>query len=228
MSFVHELLGVCQAVKDPENIMFQLFPDSDKPVDDCTPNPSQDLPTISQSTISHVSNFEDELPTPKQIPKMSIITRELVAALDRANVSSRDATYIIGATLKSAGFDLGNVNLSYSTIHRKRILLREGIAAELKEKLKLDDNYVVHWDGKLLSDIVGSDTVDRLPIVLSSSGEEQLLGVPKLISGTGIEQATAVHSILNHWGVSQYVKAVCFDTAATNTGIILKLLKCFP
>ncbi|XP_044584699.1 uncharacterized protein LOC123265119 [Cotesia glomerata] len=200
---------------------------SDELVDNSTITPSQDSNTTSsqgtlttsQSTISHVSNFEDELSLPKVTSKMSIMTPELVAALDRGNVSSRNATYIIAATLKIVGYDLNDVNLSYSTIRRAHISLREGIARELKEQLKLDDNYVVHWDGKLLSDIVRSDTVDRLPIVLSSSGEEQLLGVPKINSGTGIEQATAVHSTLDQWGVSRYVKAVCFDTAVTNTGI---------
>lgn len=149
--------------------------------------------------------------------KINIMTPELVAALDRANASSRNATYILAAALKGDGVDIQNVNLSYSTIHRKRILLREDIAKELKENLKLNDNYVVHWDGKILSDIVGSDSVDRLPVVLTSSGEEQLLGVPKMSSGTGIDQAPAVYSTLNDWGVSRYVKAMCFDTAPTNT-----------
>ncbi|XP_044580403.1 uncharacterized protein LOC123262280 isoform X3 [Cotesia glomerata] len=155
----------------------------------------------------------------KKIPKINIITPNLAAALDRANVSNRNATYILAATLQSVGIDLRNVNLSYKTIQRNRILLRKEIAEGLKKDLKFNDNYVVHWDGKLLSDIVGADVVDRLPILLTSSGAEQLLGIQKIGAGTGIEQASAVNSTLKHWGVSDYVKAVCFDTAYTNTGI---------
>lgn len=200
--------------------MLRYIPDPDVLSDICTITPSQGLP-LSPSTISQtstISDFEAEHLLLVETPKINIITPELVAALDRANVSSRNATYILAAALKGAGVDLENVNLSYSTIHRKRILLREDIAKELKENLKLNDNYVVHWDGKILSDIVGSDSVDRLPVVLTSSGEEQLLGVPKISSGTGIDQASAVYSTLNDWGVSRYVEAMCFDTAATNTG----------
>ncbi|XP_044578869.1 uncharacterized protein LOC123261344 [Cotesia glomerata] len=184
--------------------------------------PSQELLTSSQSTISQISNvsdFETELLSEKKIPKINIITPNLAAALDRANVSNRNATYILAATLQSVGIDLRNVNLSYKTIQRNRILLRKEIAEGLKKDLKFNDNYVVHWDGKLLSDIVGADVVDRLPILLTSSGAEQLLGIPKIGAGTGIEQASAVNSTLKHWGVSDYVKAVCFDTAYTNTGI---------
>ena len=43
----------------------------------------------------------------------------------------------------------------------------------------------VHWHGKLLEDITGNETVDRLPILISGSGKEQLLGVPKIDRGTG-------------------------------------------
>lgn len=183
---------------------------------------SQTTQKSPQSTTTHnsfVSDFEDELLTQKQNPKINVMTSELASALDRANVTSRNAMYIIAITLKNVGINLQDVNLSRSTIHRSRISLRKDIAVGLKEELKLDDNYVVHWDGKLLTDIIGSDTVDRLPIVLTSSGTEQLLGVPKIGSGTGLEQASAVYSTLNQWGVSPYIKALCFDTEPANTGM---------
>ncbi|CAD6231335.1 GSCOCG00012218001-RA-CDS [Cotesia congregata] len=171
------------------------------------------------SQNSNVSNFETDFLTAKRTPKINIMTPELAAALDRGNVSSRSATYVLAATLKSVGFDTRNVNLSYKTIQRQRIIHRKEIAKGLKEDLKFNDNYVVHWDGKLLSDIVGTETVDRLPVLLTSSGSEQLLGIPKINSGSGIEQALAVYSTMEQWGVSNYIKAICFDTAATNTGI---------
>ncbi|XP_044597459.1 uncharacterized protein LOC123274025 [Cotesia glomerata] len=177
--------------------------------DDCdATTSSQELQSKSDSFMSqnsNVSNFETDFLTAKRTPKINIMTPELAAALDRGNVSSRSATYVLAATLKSVGFDTRNVNLSYKTIQRQRIIHRKEIAKGLKEDLKFNDNYVVHWDGKLLSDIVGTETVDRLPVLLTSSGSEQLLGIPKINSGSGIEQAFSC--ILNYgaMGVSKFL-----------------------
>ncbi|XP_071580212.1 uncharacterized protein [Temnothorax nylanderi] len=77
---------------------------------------------------------------------------------------------------------------------------------------------VVHWDGKLLPALTGKETVDRLPVILSNNDTEQLLGVPGLQSGTGKQQASAVCETLAEWGFQNYVKALVFDTTATNTG----------
>src|SRR6218665_1811049 len=53
--------------------------------------------------------------------------------------------------------------------------------------------------------------IDRLPIIISGVGVEQLLGVPKLPSGTDEAQATAVIMSLEEWGVTNRVAALCFD-----------------
>ncbi|XP_044575296.1 uncharacterized protein LOC123259094 [Cotesia glomerata] len=81
------------------------------------------------------------------------------------------------------------------------------------------DNFVLHWDGKILPDIVGTEKVDRLPIIISSSGSEQLLGVPKMKSGTAKNQADAIVKILFDWGISRKIVGLSFDTVAVNTGI---------
>lgn len=198
------------------------FSVEDQSVKDEIPIPRQESDIItSQSSASltskTISDFENEL-KPCMTSKINLMTPELVAALDRANVSSRNATYILAATLKSVGFDLNSVNISYKTIQRNRIALRKEIVEGLKDELKFEDNYIVHWDGKILTDIIGTDSVDRLPIILTSCGTEQLLGVPKLKSGSANDQAVAILETLKQWGVSSYVKGMCFDTAAVNTG----------
>lgn len=43
---------------------------------------------------------------------------------------------------------------------------------------------IVHRDGKLLLDLVGNELVDSLPFVITGSGVEQLLDIPKHASGT--------------------------------------------
>ena len=51
---------------------------------------------------------------------------------------------------------------------------------------------MLHWDGKLMKDLTGDEKVDRLPILVSGFGINQLLSIPKLPSGTGKAVAEAV------------------------------------
>lgn len=147
------------------------------------------------------------------------MTPELASALDRSNISSRNAMFILAAAYSSVGMDINTINLSCSTIHRSRIEHRKTIAEQLKREFKIEDRYIVHWDSKLLSDIVDSKSVDRIAIILSTSGASQLLGVPKIVSGNAKNCSTAVLTTLNEWNVTPYVKAMCFDTPAVNTGM---------
>lgn len=147
-----------------------------------------------------------------------MITPALAAALDRTQTSSRDATYILAAAASSLGFDINDINLSASSIHRKRIRLRKKVAREVKENCKLPNYLVVHWDGKHLPESTGGVMVERLPIVVSGLETEQLLGVPKLCTGSGANQSKAIIKVLDEWNLSQHIKAMCFDTTSTNTG----------
>lgn len=146
------------------------------------------------------------------------MTPALACALDRTNTSSRNATYILAAAASSLGLNVNDINMSSSTIHRSRIKFRKEVAELLKKDLRVAKCLVVHWDGKLLPDLVGEATVERLPIIVSGIGTEQLLGVPKLPTGTGANQATAIVNTLYEWNLSERVKAMCFDTTSTNTG----------
>ncbi|XP_044579677.1 uncharacterized protein LOC123261880 [Cotesia glomerata] len=178
---------------------------------------------LSATTSSHistdVSDFESQLSQPKQTPKLNVMTPELCAALDRSQVTHRNAIFILSAAYKSVGINLSTLNLSYSTIYRTRIKFRSDIAKDLKSEFHKDDRYVVHWHGKILSDIASTKTVDRIAVLLSVSGVDQLLGVPKADDGTALKQASAVIDTLNQWEVAPYVKAMCFDTPPVNTGI---------
>lgn len=57
----------------------------------------------------------------------------------------------------------------------------------------------MHWDGKILPEIIGTEKVDRLPIAVSGDGKEQLLAIPKLASGTGERSAQAIFDTLQEW-----------------------------
>lgn len=148
------------------------------------------------------------------------MTPELSASLDRAKVTNRNTTFILAAAYKSVGLDMPTLNLSYSTIYRGRVKFRSDIAKDLKIEFHTDDRYVVHWDGKILSDIGVTKSVDRIAILLSVSGVDQLLGVPKAGEGSILKQASGVPDTLNQWKMAPYVKAMCFDTPPVNTGMI--------
>ncbi|XP_074096511.1 uncharacterized protein LOC141528767 isoform X3 [Cotesia typhae] len=165
-----------------------LIPDLDQPSTSHAIVPSEKSESFSTYTLSGVTNFgsdsEYEPPIPTKRAKLDVLTPEVIFGLDRANVSSRNAMFIIAPVL-----------------------------------LATHDKYVVHWDGKMLNDLVGSKSVERLPVILTAFGTEQLLGVPKMNSGTADNQTSAILSTLSEWGITNYVKAMCFDTTAVNTGI---------
>ncbi|XP_044583017.1 uncharacterized protein LOC123264038 [Cotesia glomerata] len=202
-----------------------------EPVDTNEPEPNVALATQKSAifrsnlsaTTSHVStdvsDFESQLSQPKQIPKIDVMTPELCAALDRSKVTHRNAIFILAAAYKSVGIDLSTLNLSYSTIYRARNKYRSNITKDLKSEFHKDDRYVVHWDGKILSDIKGSETVEPY-----CSSLYQFLGLInfsefKADDGSALKQASAVIDTLNQWEVAPYVKAMCFDTPPVNTGI---------
>lgn len=152
--------------------------------------------------------------------RIEIISPGLAAILDRTKVSDRKAVLIVAETAKSFGQNVKDLTLNRSTMRRKRQYHRSIIYARLKDEFRADDLLVVHWDGKMIGDLTGKMTIDRLPILVSAKGVSQLLVVEKLISSTGQAQAAAVHTALQEWGIVDRVRAMSFDTTSSNTGRI--------
>lgn len=69
-----------------------------------------------------------------------------------------------------------------------------------------------------MKDLTGDGIVDRLPMIVSGSGTEQLLSVPKLPSGTGKAMADAMMEVVLAWDVKDRIRALSFDTTSSNTG----------
>ena len=150
--------------------------------------------------------------------KVKLMDDRLLASLDVAKVSDRSASLIMIPTVKNLGHDPDEFNVSYSSIRRARQKFRKDISEALKAELKNDVLLTIHWNGKLLEDISGEEVVDRLPVLVSGNGVDQLLGVPKLSSGTGENTSTAVFKLVLDCGLLNQVKCMCFDTTASNTG----------
>lgn len=142
----------------------------------------------------------------------------MAATLDRVNLSDRKATFVVSFVIQSLGMDISQVNVSRSTIRRTRMSSRISDFKTIKDNFIKQKPMIVHWDGKLMTDLVGHKKVDRLPVIVTGADNEQLLGVPKLNSSTGEEQANAVVELLKEWDIMDYVSGICFDTTASNTG----------
>lgn len=145
---------------------------------------------------------------------------KLASALDRCKVSDRDAVYIIISVAESLGSDIKDLIINRSSIKRYREQSRFTLTNEIRKAFSVSslNSVVLHWDGKILPNLTGKQTVDRLPVVITNNGSEQLLGVPKLLQGTAKAQAEAVYQYVVEWGLKDYIKALCFDTTASNTG----------
>ena len=191
---------------------------------------------IKQSTASNaelyssdsetcLAEYGEEMDITMHTPKRkrgrkTVITPELAAALDRTKVSGRKAAFIIAQTAKSLGQNIDELALNRDSICRNRVQHRGQRASNIKAKIQGNFPLVVHWDGKLIPDLIGKKKVDRLPVLVSGKGISQLLTVAKLPSATGEAQAAAVFGAIQDWGLAHSIRAMCFDTISSNTGRI--------
>ena len=150
--------------------------------------------------------------------KFQMMTPGVTEALDRTKTTDRAAVFILTKAAEALGHDPKDININRTSIHSHRVKHRALFAEAIKTTFAPNVPLTVHWDGKLLMDLTGNEYVDRLPIIVTGVGVQQLLGVPKIGSGTGLNQATAVMAALKEWGISERVAAISFDTTASNTG----------
>ncbi|XP_050549011.1 uncharacterized protein LOC126910464 [Daktulosphaira vitifoliae] len=152
----------------------------------------------------------------------SVFTEDVVASIDRVNLSDRNAMFVVGSIAQALGTPIADISLSRSTIRRKRNQIRKTVVETDKTTSSFEHPLVLHWDGKLLPDIVGgTQKVDRVAVLVTGGGLEKLLAVPKIDRGTGKEQADACLNVLEEWKLKAYVRGLCFDTTSSNTGLNL-------
>lgn len=189
---------------------------------------STDEKNATQEPSTSIQSMELECePGPSTSPKLKrkrasreFITTKLVAAFDRCKVSDRDAVHILIATAEALHHDVHDLIINRSSIRRCRERLREEHASKIRHGFDQTEisALTVHWDGKMLPALMKKELVDRLPVIVTYNGVEQLLGVPQIESGTGRDQALAVYNTLQEWNLADRVQALCCDTTASNTG----------
>jgi len=72
--------------------------------------------------------------------------------------------------------DVAEFAINRASIRRARIAHRSQIAGKVKLEFSQRDGSVpltVHWDGKILPEITGRETVDRLPVLVTEYEEDQ-------------------------------------------------------
>lgn len=128
---------------------------------------------------------------------------------------------MVAAVAEALNVDLNSLSINKSSIRIYRQKTREARAENIRkvfQDIKLNA-LVLHWDGKLLSNLVQHKMVERLPIIVTNSEVEKLLGVPPLKNSKGTTQANAIYEVLEDWGLSETIKAFCCDTTASNLGM---------
>lgn len=152
--------------------------------------------------------------------KREFINERIVSALDKCKISDRNAVHILIAVAEGLGHNVNDLIINRTSLRRMRSKYREAVAGKLKENYRLSSTEpcVLHFDGKILPDINGTGTVDRLPVIVSNRNGEQLLGVPLTPDGSGEEIASAVYDVIEDWGLLPNIQAICCDTTAANMG----------
>ena len=137
----------------------------------------------SRQSLSSISSSEGGGASPPKNKRTrgtkTVLSPNLVGALDRTGVSDRQALRIVAATASSLGHDPKELVLNPESIRQSRAKCRASMAEEIKQSFSPKTPLTVHWDGKILpQDEISRG--DRLAILVTGQGVEKLLGVPRL------------------------------------------------
>lgn len=158
-------------------------------------------------------------------PRSVMTSEEICSTADRLSLSDNQTTAMVSAVLKAGGADLDDFAISASTTRRKRINTRYNLSQSYMNDFKEHppDYCTLHWDGKLLRDVLGETyPVECLSVLVSGAPhyeEGKLLGVPFIESSTGIQQCNATLELIQTWGLTDNIVGLVFDTTASNSGI---------
>ena len=138
--------------------------------------PEDEDPVLSTSTVTPSSSS-------RKRGRQSVVSPQLASMLDRNKMSDRAAMMVIVEASRALGQDAESLALNRSTIQRLRRKHRQQIASGIIQHFKPNTALTVHWDGKLMQDLTGTEKVDRLPILVTTMGKTKLLDIPKIPAG---------------------------------------------
>ena len=161
--------------------------------------------------------------TPAHIPHDILKNKLVVETAVRNNITPTAAAELTRSIISASSGDLNKVSCSYNSSYKYRTEAVDDISRKIKDSWEPPAVAALHWDGKLM-DTLGNESAfeERLPILVSGIGGVKLLGVPPLQHKTdersGDKIAKATIDLLSSWNCEDNVKAMVFDTTASNTG----------
>lgn len=157
------------------------------------------------------------------IPHDILRRPKLVSLATRMKMTPTQQAVFTEALIAEAGGDTSKVSTSYSTSDRSRRQVGGHIATRHKEDWIPPMLATLHWDSKLLASLTNQNiTEERLSVIVGTSNELKLLGVPSYQPGTDrksgdiIAQLTV--NLLESWKCADSIANLTFDTTASNTG----------
>lgn len=91
----------------------------------------------SEDDSKSESDYDYEENVRRSKPRVDFITSEVVSTIDAVGVSDYAAARILMAVSQALGYELNDLNVSRSTIRRRRIENRKVIAASVKSNFKV-------------------------------------------------------------------------------------------
>jgi hypothetical protein len=154
-----------------------------------SPSDSVDVgDSISSDAERNVFNSKDSeiyesiiMPVKNKRGRKEIMNSRLASASDKFKVSDRDAVHLSIACAEVFNVDVNDNAINRSSI---KISFRYQISSEIKtafHQLNLN-SVVVYWDSKIFPNLIGTENVYRLPVIITAPNVVQLLGVPHLLS----------------------------------------------
>ena len=169
-----------------------------------------------------------------ELPKDPFKDPFVSATLDRHKISSRQALGFFGALVKTGEVEGEKTDLNKFVVSASQINKHRNFNRELNATLAMDHfkrtrpkHAGLHWDGKLLFDHLGQGWEAESILVSGPPEWEEgkLLDVANLQgedggpSSTGEIQFTAVKKSVLIWDIRDHIRALVFDTSASNTGV---------
>ena len=129
---------------------------------------------------------------------------------------------LVASFIKACQGDVNDFCLSCSTTYRAHIANRLQISDEIFQEIREapSQDLALLWDDKLTKDCFDCK-LEALSVLVSGTSTYKvgkLLRVQRLEKASGKAQANASYDLLEVWNLKQHVKALVFDTTASNTG----------
>ena len=158
-----------------------------------------------------------------ELPRKILKAPGVCQMLDRTKQSTKVAVGNIASIIKAGGGDLNDFDLSKSTAWTTRNATRKEEYDKFYSNFVPPKHSVVGWDGKTVKEVLGATgSVEYLAVVLSGAPhlvEGKMLEVEEIPDGTGRTQCDTTLAVLTACKATDSVKALLFDTTASNSGI---------